>query len=269
MQLENKVFVITGAGNGMGRELSLQLIQLGAEVAGIDLRQDALEETSRLCPAPSKFSTYVMNIADRERVQLLPKEILAKHGRIDALVNCAGIIQPFVKVEDLTDEAIDHVMNVNYYGSLYMCRAFLPHLKRRPEAHLINFSSMGGFLPVPGQAIYGASKAAVKLLTEALYAELQGTSVHVSVVFPGAIATNIAQNSGVSIGLPPERASKSSFKSMPVEKAVALIIDGIRKNKMRMLIGRDAKMMDLFYRLSPKRAVHLILRQMGALLQQI
>lgn len=269
MNIEDKVFVITGAGNGMGRELSIQLIKFGAVVAGVDLREDALKETSLLCNEASRFTYYTLDITDKKSVNELPQKVLQNHQKVDALINCAGIIQPFVKVMDLTDEGIERVMNVNFYGSLNMIRVFLPHLKQRPEAHLINFSSMGGFLPVPGQAIYGASKAAIKLLTEALYAELQETSVHVSVVFPGAIATKIAQNSGISFGPESEDTSKYSFEMMPVEKAVEAIIDGIRKNKMRMLIGRDAKMMDVLYRLSPIRAVHLILKQMGTLLEQI
>jgi short-subunit dehydrogenase len=94
-------------------------------------------------------------------------------------------------------DAIERVLNVNLYGVIYMTKAFLPHLLTRPEAHIVNVSSMGGFFPVPGQSLYGASKAAVKLLTEGLYSELIDTNVRVTAVFPGAIATNISQNSGL------------------------------------------------------------------------
>ena len=122
------------------------------------------------------------------------------HAHVDGLLNVAGIIQKFEPFIELDTADIERVLQVNFWGVVNMVRAFLPHLMRRPEAALVNVSSMGAYAPVPGQAAYGASKAAVRLLTEALYAELMDTNVAVTTIFPGAIATNIAQNSGVSIG---------------------------------------------------------------------
>lgn len=163
---------------------------------------------------------------------------------MDGLINCAGIIQPFVRIKDLEFDAIKRVMDVNLYGQIHMIKAFLPHLLARPEAHIVNISSMGGFFPVPGQTMYGASKAAVKLLTEGLYAEMIGTNVHVTVVFPGAIATNIAQNSGVVIaGLGNQQAHKFSATTAAV--AAETIINGMVRNKFQVFIGQDARMMDL------------------------
>ena len=138
---------------------------------------------------------------------------------MDGLVHCAGIIQPFVRLKDLDDAAIERVFNVNWWGTLDLTRAFLPVLLERPEGHIVNTSSMGGFLPVPGQTIYGASKAAVKLLTEGLHAECQGTNVHVTVVFPGAVATNITTNSGVDIPISPEDAAAQAHRTTPSAKA--------------------------------------------------
>jgi short-subunit dehydrogenase len=130
--------------------------------------------------------------------------VIAAHGVVDGLINVAGIIRPFVKLNELDYDVIQRVINVNLYGTIHMVKAFLPHLLERPVAHIANVSSMGGFLPVPGQTIYGASKAAVKLMTEGLYAELLDTNVGVSVVFPGAVATEITSNSGVEMpgGIP-------------------------------------------------------------------
>ena len=102
--------------------------------------------------------------------------MITRFGAVDGLIHCAGIIQPFVKVKDLDHAAIDRVFNINWWGTLNLNRAFLPVLLARPAGHIVNVSSMGGFLPVPGQAVYGASKAAVKLLTEALYAECRSAS---------------------------------------------------------------------------------------------
>src|SRR5699024_1543881 len=108
------------------------------------------------------------NIADREAVEALPEPILERFGSIDGIINNAGIIQPMSPVAELGYALIDRVMAVNFYGVVYMTKTFLPHLLSMPEAHIVNTSSMGGFLPVPGQTIYGASKAAVKLFTEGL-----------------------------------------------------------------------------------------------------
>ena len=244
MKVENKSFIVTGGGSGIGRALTLALLEKGARVAAIDLNETSLKETQeRANEFSDRLSLHVANITDQSRIEQLPQEILDIHGQIDGLINNAGIIQPFVKVNELTYEQIDKVMQVNFYGLLYMTKTFLPHLLERPEAHLVNISSMGGFLPVPGQSVYGASKAAVKLLTEGLYAELAETSVHVTVVFPGAIATNITQNSGVKI--PEMGEAESKFKALPAEEAAQIIISGVEKNSYQVFVGNDSKMMNL------------------------
>ena len=119
-------------------------------------------------------------------MEKLLNESLALHPGVDGIINNAGIIQPFVRLNDLSYESIERVINVNLYGTLYMIKTFLPHLLTRPEAHIVNISSMGGFLPVPGQTIYGASKAAVKLLSEGLHSELMNTHVMVTVAISGS-----------------------------------------------------------------------------------
>lgn len=128
---------------------------------------------------------------------------------------------------------------------------------------------MGGFLPVPGQSLYGASKAAVKLFTEALHSELMSTNVGVTVVFPGAIGTNIAANSGVANTLRVENVDQQrSVKTLPPSKAAEIIIDGIEQNRYRVLVGSDAAFMDFLYRLSPQRAANFIYKQMKSLLAE-
>jgi short-subunit dehydrogenase len=125
---------------------------------------------------------------------------------------------------------------------------------------------MGGFLPVPGQTLYGASKAAVKLLTEGLAAELQGTHVRVSVIFPGAVATNIGANSGVTIDAGRLDAAKAAARALPPAKAARIILEGLERDRFHILVGRDARVMDALYRLSPERATRFIARQMRFLL---
>ena len=268
MNPSNKTIVVTGGGDGMGRELTLLLLKKNARVAAIDIRQEALDETVKLAGAnKNRLSTHVLNITDKAAVEQLPEQLIALHGSVDGLINNAGIIQPFVKINDLQYDAIDRVMQVNFYGMLYMTKSFLPHLLKRPEAHIVNTSSMGGFLPVPGQTIYGASKAAVKLFTEGLHSELTETNVRVTIVFPGAIGKHIAENSGVGMNAEmQEKAKSSSIKMLPAAKAAELIIAGMEKNAYRVLVGSDSKFMDFIYRLHPKFAAGFIYKQMKSLL---
>jgi short-subunit dehydrogenase len=267
MKINGKVIAITVGGNGIGRELVLQLLYRGASVAAIDVCKAYLEETEMLAGENKiKLSTYVVDVTNKDAAEMLPNQIISRFGYIDGIINDAGIIQPFVKLKDLNYESIEHVVNTNFYGSLYMTKAFLPHLLIRPEAHIINISSMGGFLPVPGQTVYGASKAAVKLLTEGLKSELSNTKVKVTVVFPGAIATNIAYNSGVGDSMPQMNIEQSPIKMLPSNKAAKIILDGMEKDRYQILIGQNANFMDFINRLSPERAARFIYGQMKSLL---
>jgi NAD(P)-dependent dehydrogenase (short-subunit alcohol dehydrogenase family) len=266
MELARKVLVVTGGGNGIGREVVLELIRREARVAAVDIREDSLEKTADLASAGDRLAVFSVDITDRAATEALPDKVIAAHGTIDGLINVAGIIQPFVKLNDLDYEAIERVINVNLYGTINMIKAFLPHLLKRPIAHIANVSSMGGFLPVPGQTIYGASKAAVKLMTEGLYAELLETNVGVSVIFPGAVATEITSNSGVDMPVEIPNEEEMRARSTSPEDAARIILDGIEDNAFQIFVGRDSRTMNLLNRAAPLRSTKLIYRQMKDLL---
>lgn len=269
MKADGSVLVVTGAGSGIGRAVALEALRRGARVAAVDVNPATLEETATLAAAGDRLSTHVADISDRAAVEALPEAVIGHHGQVDGIVHCAGIIQPFVRLQELDYAAIDRVFAVNWYGTLYLTKTFLPILLDRPRGHIVNVSSMGGFLPVPGQTIYGASKAAVKLLTEGLHSECRGTRVRVTVVFPGAVATNITENSGVDAptgGMDPEQVEKMRSRTLSADRAAAIILDGMEKNAYRVLVGNDAKFMDTIYRLHPRRAAGFIAKQMKALL---
>ncbi|MDO5502379.1 MAG: SDR family NAD(P)-dependent oxidoreductase [Actinomycetia bacterium] len=269
MQIADKVFVVTGGGNGIGREVVLGLLERGARVAALDLRADSLEETAELAGPRDRLTLHTVDVSDNDAVTRAFAEVLSAHGHLDGLLNVAGVIQRFVPLNDLDLGEMEKVMAVNFWGVAYTTKAALPHLLTRPEACIINVSSMGGFTPVPGQSAYGASKAAVKLLTEGLYAELRNTNVAVTIVFPGAIGTEITVNSGLSTR--EEVAAQKEGSSFPMtdpKDAGAQVIEAVEKGPYRLMIGRDASMLDRLSRLAPRRATEMLAKRMESLLKQ-
>lgn len=264
MKIKDKVFVVTGAGNGIGREVALKIMEKGGRVAGVDIDLKGLESTKeRAKNYHDKISIHQCDITNIDQVEELKKLILNHHSTIDGLINVAGIIQPFVSILELDYPKIHQVMNVNFYGTLHMIKTFLPILLTRPEAHITNVSSMGAFAPVPGQSIYGASKAAVELMTLGLHSELKGTAVKVTLVLPGGVATDIVMNSGVSMGASLNNASKQKLKLLAPREAAEQIIEATEQNKYRVPIGKDAKFLDFLSRLSPQKAANLIAKKLN------
>ena len=258
MKIKDKTVLVTGAGSGMGREIVLELVRRGARVVALDIHEDSVAETMAL--AGDGVTAIILDLQDQRAIAALPEKV----GAIDCLINNAGIIQPFIPIKDLTMQQAEKVMNINFYAPLAMIKAFLPGLLSRPEAHILNVSSMGAYAPVPGQSVYGASKAALKLLTEGLRSELMGTKVGVTIVFPGAVATNITTNSGIE--MPKVDESAPEFKQTSAVVAAKIMVDAIEAKKPRVTIGSDAKMMDRLSRINPIFAANLIYKQMKSLL---
>ena len=259
MKVKDKVLIVTGGGSGIGRELVLHLLSKGARVAAVDLNTAALEETKTLAGENAdRLSLHTVNITDREMVENLPKQVIEIHGSVDGAINNAGIIQPFVHINDLDYDKIKLVMDVNFYGTLYMVKSLLPYLLERPEAHITNISSMGGFTPVPGQSIYGASEAAVKLMTEGLASELKDTNVKVTIVFPGAVNTNITKNSDADNRRVEEKDEKQTSKLLQPKDAAEIIVSGMENDKARIFAGKDSRMLDIMTRINPKKAADII-----------
>lgn len=271
MQISGKVFAVTGGGNGIGREVVLGLVAKGARVAALDLNEEGLAETVKLAGANGdRISTHVVNVTDRKAVEKLPAAIIKEHGQVDGLLNIAGIIQKFVPVMQLDWDQIERVIDVNLYGVLNTCKAFLPELVKRPEAALVNVASMGAYAPVPGQGVYGATKAAVAQLSRALHSELMETGVQVTGVFPGAIGTNISINSGIMTEEQAKQMAASAGdqarKTTAPAEAGRQIIEAVEKGSYEIFIGGDAKAMSRLSRLNQKNAAGLIYKNMKDLL---
>jgi len=265
VDISGKVFVVTGGGNGIGREVVLALLAKGARVAALDLSEEGLEATAMLADVGERLTTHAADITDRAVVEQLPQLVSATHGSVDGLVNVAGIIHKFKPISELSFEEIEKVMAVNFWGTVNTVKTFLPTLLGRPAASIVDVSSMGALVPFPGQSAYGASKAAVKLFTEGLYAELRGTSVAVTLVFPGAVGTNIAGNSGVDMGSVAAGAD-AGVKMTSAVSAGAQIVEAIEKGSYKVRIGSDAKMLDRMSRLMPQRSTGIIADQMKKML---
>lgn len=265
MRIEGKTWVVTGGGAGIGREVVLELLRRGACVAAVDVRPEGLEQTAGLARAGDRLSVHVVDITDRSATEALVDAVEQAQGAVDGLIDVAGIVQPFVPVAELGYDAIERVLDVNLMGTVHMVKSFLPTLLARPEAHIANVSSMGGFFPFPGQTMYGASKAAVKLFTEGLYAELQGTGVSVSVIMPGAVRTDITANSGVGAPGGADAASSRMPMTSP-QDAARIILRGIERDRLHIYVGKDALAMSVAIKVAPRTAIRFVQRQMAKML---
>lgn len=261
MQVAGKVFVVTGAGNGIGRCVARELVDRGAVVVGADLDERGLAGTAALVSAPERFTARPLDISDREAVAAFPEAVLADHGQVDGLFNIAGIAQELQTVAELSDSRIELIMRVNFFGAVWMSRAFLPHLLRRPEAVIMNTSSLSAIVPVPGSAVYGASKAALALFGYGLAQDLRGRSnITVTTVLPGSVWTDLVRRVARQLGAP-EKLAKG-FSADP-EKVARRMVEATAKGRGRVVIGKDARVYDVVRRFSTRLADRLSVLQVG------
>jgi len=251
-----KVAVITGAGSGIGRALAVQLAERGCILSISDVSADGLQETRKLIEAAGAVcSTHIVDVADRAAVEEFAADVVREHGAVHLLVNNAGVTL-VDWAEHVSYDDLEWIMNINFWGVVYGTKSFLPYMREVDEAHIVNVSSLFGLVSMPLQSAYNASKFAVRGFTEALKMELAGSHIGVSCVHPGGIKTGIGRNSRVSeeaLSVPKEELIAEFEKAARTtpEKAAAVIIRGIEKNKRRVLIGGDARFVDLVARFFP------------------
>lgn len=265
----NSVAVITGAASGIGRALAVRLaMEKISGVAISDVDEEGLNETAKLIDEPGiSVSIHLTNVAELEQVQRLADEVIAKHGRATHLINNAGVgvIGTF---EQISIEDFEWLMGINFWGVIYGCKVFLPILKQQDSAHIVNVSSVFGFIAPEEQTAYCSSKFAVRGFTESLRHELAGTNVNVCSVHPGGIKTNIARNSRLGEKTPDEWKQQGTkffdkvAKTSP-ETAAEVIVKGIKARNSRILIGKDAYSISFLSRLFPKRYLRIMERISG------
>lgn len=261
--LKDKIAVVTGAGSGIGRALSLELAGCGCKLAICDWNDNALEETRKALAAQgATVIATPFDVSNLEDMKTFAGEVMEVFGQVDIVVNNAGITLMQQPVEKTDYADFDRVWKVNYQGVLYGTKEFLPQLKTRPEAALVNVASIFSARAFPYQAPYVAAKFAVRGLTETLRQELTNSKVTVTVVMPGGIKTNIVNNIDAGDVAAKEKFARVFDRSAVTTagQAAKCIVDGIRHKKARVLIGNDARVMDLLVRIFPHRYEKVIQR---------
>lgn len=267
---KHKVAAITGAGSGIGRALALELASLGASVAISDIDGERVEETAEMAHAlGADVMSSVVDVGDKDAVFAWADEVAKRFGHVNLIFNNAGVALS-ATIDEITYEDFKWVLDINFWGVVHGTKAFLPHLKASGEGHIVNISSVFGLIAVPGLSAYNTSKFAVRGFTETLRQELdiENAGVSCSCVHPGGIKTNIARDAEMRdsmkkiVGDDLEASSKEFEKlfSTTPEQAAKAILAGVKRNKRRILVGRDAAAIDGGQRIMPSLYQYLVSR---------
>jgi short-subunit dehydrogenase len=260
-----KVAAITGAGSGIGRALSISLARERCDLALSDIDTDGLEETARLAASfGGRVTTQKVDVADRDAVHSWADQAAREHARVNLVFNNAGVALGST-LEGVSYEDFEWIMNINFWGVVHGTKAFLPHLRASGDGHVVNISSVFGIVAVPTQGTYNATKFAVRGFTEALRQELDlsGGPVSATCVHPGGIRTNIAKSSRISDSISAfvdVSTARDRFDKMFItsaEQAASTILGAVRRNARRVLVGRDAYVIDALSRLAPAASQRL------------
>lgn len=269
----NKVAAITGAGSGIGRALALNLAGQGCNLAIADVNAAGLKETAEAARQHGvKVLETVVNVADRAAVHSWADEVVREFGKVNLIFNNAGVAHAGT-VEGSDYAEYGWIMNINFWGVMHGTKAFLPYLKATGDGHIINISSIFGLFAQPGMSAYNATKFAVRGFTEALRQELDmdACGVSASCVHPGGIKTNIAKTARMNDSLSKVTGqdadtARSQFHDQLLrttpEKAAEVILNGVRRNQRRILIGGDAVATDLMQRSLPALYQRLVVTTM-------
>jgi NAD(P)-dependent dehydrogenase (short-subunit alcohol dehydrogenase family) len=249
-----KVAAITGAGSGIGRALSYELARRGARLALSDINPDAVEETvaHALKLGASEAVATGVDVADRHAVQAWADATADYFGTVNLVVNNAGVALT-ASVEEMEWDDFEWLMGVNFWGVAYGTKAFLPHLRRARDAHLVNISSVFGLMGIPTQSAYCAAKYAVRGFTESLRQEmrLSNSGIRVTTVHPGGIKTNIARSARAATSRQADQIANDfdRLARTSPERAARIILRGVRHNRARVFVGPDATAIDVGQRL--------------------
>ncbi|NNJ62228.1 MAG: SDR family oxidoreductase [Dactylosporangium sp.] len=255
--LSGTVVALTGAASGIGRALAIRLAEQGAELALCDVDEPELLRTAGLADQSPRVTTRVVDVSDRTAVEDFAAAVLRDHGRVDILINNAGVAC-VASVEDASYDDFTWVLGVNLWGVIHGVKAFLPLLRQRPEAQIVNVASINTFVPFPTNGPYNIAKGGVGALSETLMAELSGTTVAVSCVYPGGVSTGIARRARYTSPADAEGFERRAMTTP--DTAARTIIRGMRRGRQRILVGADARVLLIARRCLPMTTFRLIAR---------
>ena len=256
--LKGRVVAITGAASGIGRALALNLAAEGCHLAIADVNEAGLKETAEMAGSSGvRVTTHIVDVAKREQVKRYADETVKAHGAVHIIINNAGVAI-LETLEDLSYQDFEWLMGINLWGVVYGCKEFLPYLRKQDSAHIVNISSVNGIVTNPNNGAYCTAKFAVRGFTETLAQELSNTHIKISCVHPGGIKTNIVNNArfykSPDTSLSREE-TVAVFNQLiaktTADKAAQMIIAGIKKDKLRIMVGTDAHVIDWLKRLFP------------------
>ena len=254
---DNRVAVVTGAGSGIGRALCLELARRGVHIAAVDIDPARLQEVNEAVSALGRTcSAHAVDVADREQMAALPEQVLKSHGAVHILVNNAGVSVNLTFHEQSVAD-LEWITGINYWGVMYGCKFFLPHLLEADEAHIVNVSSSAGFTGMKWQSSYAATKFAVTGLSESLFVELANTRVGISCVHPGAVATGILDSARMAEDRR-EKMLKTFRYATPPERAARVICKAIGKRRFRVVLCPDARVLYFLKRVAPVGTLKLM-----------
>jgi NAD(P)-dependent dehydrogenase (short-subunit alcohol dehydrogenase family) len=270
--IDGKVAVVTGAGSGIGRALAVDLARRGARLAISDVNEEGLAGTAREIDAAGSNKAHVelLDVSDRAAVNAYASSVAAHYGVIHQIYNNAGIAGGAVSVIDCEYETYERIVSINLWGVINGTKEFLPYLIESGDGHVVNISSLNGLMGQASMTGYCTTKFAVRGFTEALRAEMLSAAlpVRVTLVHPGGIATNIAtsaleeaERAGREITEQQRQRAEAYNKKllkMSPARAAAVILAGVEKNRTRVLVGKDAKGVDLLVRALPRSHARLV-----------
>ncbi|MEM1124865.1 MAG: SDR family NAD(P)-dependent oxidoreductase [Bacteroidota bacterium] len=265
-QLAGKVVAITGAASGIGKALAEGFLAAGCQLHLNDFDAETLAQfTTELRQKSTQTIAYqAFDVADRTAMQNFAKATYDQFGRVNIVINNAGVASGKVGIREVSYEEFERIMDINFWGSIYGSKAFLPYLKLAPEAALVNISSVFGLAGIPYQSTYCASKFAIRGFTEALRMEAlyEYPNLTVHTVHPGGVNTNILKNAlrqseSIEERNLDETFARKNLVSTP-EATAATIIRGIRTKQNRIIVGHNAKKLDRLVRLFPERYIHIM-----------
>lgn len=259
---KNKVVVITGAGEGIGRALALNFAEKGAKVILNDINESKLKKSQKQLRIISDDNIYYKaDVSNRDEVSAFADFVKTKFDQIDLLINNAGVSIGRMKAVEIPPDINKWIFGINYWGAVNCVNSFRPLMQRHKQAQIVNICSLYSYVGVYQRSAYCASKAALNAYSASLRQELKNDGINVISVFPGMVSSQIVKNSRGWSNNEDKQATLNLYKkyrALSTGEAAHQIIQGIIRKKKRILVGKDAKLIIQLLRFLPTTGENLV-----------